>query len=315
MKPLVPHPQARRAAFDHILAQIRPAGMEFAVTHGLEVADSPTVPDLSGVDLGSALMLHVAAVVSLLTPAGWPPEAAGRPLASDLINRILDLECERRWLYESAAAGRMYRPIEEAFGDLARGDCSAVETAVAAATLAGAPTLHAAMQLITCALDVEQARARKIARWLHQLYPDAEVGPDATWLPPLQPDLLGEELVARVIRRQLAEGTPPAQLLPRKLMRGDPGLLAPTQLRRLLTVLIRSGSRDRGIADLVADGNGHGGLLGDLPDEIDLSVVEDAMPRTNTNLRGCRACTSPCMQCGIMTKPTPVGVSLTSSLR
>jgi hypothetical protein len=216
----------------------------------MTVADPPAVPNLSGADLGSALMLHVMAMVSLLPSVGRPVTSGERPSASDLIGRILDLECERHWLYEDTAAGRLYRPVELAFGELALGDRSTVETAVAAATLAGAPTPYAAAQLVAHVLDVDQVRARKIARWLHDLYPAPEAGPDITWLPPLQPDRLGEELIARVIHRQQAEGTPSAELLPCRLLGSGPESLASSQIRRLLTVMIRSGSRDRNVAEL-----------------------------------------------------------------
>ena len=289
LEPLIPDPDARGPAFGRILAQLRPAVEASASELGMAVAEPPVVPDLSGADLGSALMLHMAAIVSLLPPAGRPFKPAERSSASDLINRVLDLECERHWLYEDTSAARLYRPTEEAFGDLAHGDRTIVETAIAAATLAGAPTAYAAAQLVTRALDVGQPRARNIARWLHDLYPVPEGSSETTWLPPLQPDRLGEELVARVIRRQQAEGTPPDQLLPRRILGSSPESLAAVQVHRLLTVMIRAGSRDRDIADLLADASGHGGLLHDIPDEIDLRVVADALPKTNTNLLGAAA--------------------------
>jgi tetratricopeptide (TPR) repeat protein len=176
-----------------------------------------------------------------------------QPSASDLVNRLLDLESERHWLYEDPIAQRLYKPTRDAFGDLAQGDCAVVETAVAAATLVGAPTLWAAVQTMTRALEVDQARARNIACWLHSLYPPMNTASEVGWLPPLQPDLLGEELVARVIRRQLAEGTPPDQLLPCRILSGGVQSLAPVQVHRLLIVMIRVGSRHRDLADLLAN--------------------------------------------------------------
>ena len=284
LPPLVPDFRARGEIFQRIVAQLRPAVSAFALAHGIAVTDPPGVPDLSGDDLGSALMLHVAAIVSLLPSAGTPLNPADRPSSGDLMNRILDLECEQHWLYQDAAAARLYRPVEESFGDLARGDSTAVEIAVATATLAGAPTAYAAGQLIMRALEVDQAQARKIAHWLHDLYPAPVAGP-GTWLPPLQPDRLGEELTARVIRRQQADGVPADQLLPHRIL----GSLAPGQVHRLLTVMFRSGARDRDIAGLLAGGDGHGGLLGEIPAETDLSVVEAALPKMNTNLLGASA--------------------------
>ena len=285
LTPLVPDPQERAAAFSRILSQLCPAVMAAASARGMTVADPPVAPDLSGAAFGSALMLHVAAIVALLPPVGGALKPGEQPSATDLINRILDLEAERHWLYADSPTARLYRPTEVAFGDLAH-DPTAVETAVAAATLAGAPTAYDATRLVTRALEVDQARARIVARWLHNLYPQPEGGSEDTWLPPLQPDRLGEELVARVIRRQQADGTPPGQLLPRRILGSRPDSLAAVQVHRLLTVMIRTGSRDRDIADLLADAGGHGGLLGAISGEIDLTVVEGALPQTNTNLLG-----------------------------
>jgi tetratricopeptide (TPR) repeat protein len=286
LTPLVPDPHERGAAFHRILAQLRPAIVAYAVAHGMAVADPPVVPDLSAAALGSALMLHVAAVVSLLPPVGRPLKPIMQPSDNDLIDHVLDLEAERHWLYADASAARLYRPTEAAFGDLARGDPTAVETSVAAATLAGAPTAYGATQLVTRALEVDQTRARIIALWLHDLYPAPEASSENAWLPPLQPDRLGEELVARVIRREQADGTPPDQLLPRRILGVGPDSLAAVQLHRLLTMMIRTGARERDIAELIADASGHGGLLGAIRAEIDLTVVEGALPETNTNLLG-----------------------------
>jgi tetratricopeptide (TPR) repeat protein len=253
LAPLVPDPLARETAVSRILAQLRPAVAAFAARHDLTVAYQPAAPDLSGADLGSALMLHVAAIVSLLPVAGQPLNPTDQPSASDLINRLLDLERERHWLYEDPATQRLYQPTQDAFGDLARGDCAIVETAVATATLVGAPTLWAAVQTVARALEIDQPRARNIARWLHDLYPPSGASAETGWLPPLQPDRLGEELVARVVRRQHAEGTPSDRLLPRCVLGSGPHSLTPAQIYRLLTVMIRMGSRDRGLADLLAD--------------------------------------------------------------
>ena len=279
---LIPDPDARRQVFDQIVAQLRPAVAAFAIEHGMTVADPSDVPDLSVPDLGSALMLHLAAVASLLPPAGRPLNPAEPTSASDLINGILDLECQRHWLYAGTAPPRLYRPTEEAFGGLAGTDKDKgayVEIAVAAATLAGAPTAHAARQLLTRALGVSPVQARAIASWLHDLYPAGEANQGETWLPPLQPNLLGEELVARVIRRQQDDGDPPSQLLPRQILGSAPDSLAAGQILRMLTVMIRAGIRHRGIAGLLADINGRGGLVAEIPDDIDLTGIAYVLPR------------------------------------
>jgi tetratricopeptide (TPR) repeat protein len=253
LAPLVPDLPAREEAVGQIRAQLRPALEAFAAAHGLVLTSQPSVPDLSGTDLGSALMLHVAAVVSLLPVAGQPLYSADRPSASDLINRLLDLERERHWLYQDLATKRLYQPTQDAFGDLSHGDSAIVETAVAAATLAGAATPWAAIQMLARTLEVDPPRARSIARWLHDLYPPSSASPQTGWLPPLQPDLLGEELIARVIRRQLSEGTPSDRILPACVLGSGPDLLDDTQVYRLLTVIIRIGSRSQELADLMAD--------------------------------------------------------------
>jgi len=77
---------------------------------------------------------------------------------------------------------------------------------------------------------------------------------------------------------------PRERLLPFKLLKDGPESLSPAQIHRLLTVMIRCASRDREIAELLA-GTPRGGLLEDVPDDIDLSIIESALPRANANLR------------------------------
>jgi hypothetical protein len=120
LNPLFPDPRERGPAFDMVLAQLRPAVTAFAAAHGMTVTNMTVVPDLSRPDLGSALMLQVAAIVSLLPSADTPPNPGDQSSAVDLIDRILDLECQQHWLYADSDVARLYRPTEEAFGHLAR---------------------------------------------------------------------------------------------------------------------------------------------------------------------------------------------------
>jgi len=103
---------------------------------------------------------------------------------------------------------------------------------------------------------------------------------------PLQPDLLGEELVVRVLRRQRDSGLPPDQLLPFTLIATS----SEAQIQRMLTVLIRAAERHAWIADLLTcaddnvSGGQHQGLLTHIPAAIDLGVVENALPQQSTHL-------------------------------
>ena len=280
---------ARREAFERIRRDLRPDVEAFAAVHALTVADPPWEPDLADPDLGSALMLHLAGVVSLLPSAGvvQAPDAAVSPL--DLINQVLDLEAERHWLYADPGACVVYAPTREAFGDLITGYGAAdlVEAAVATATLVGAATLAEAAVVVSVALGVGGHRARAIAGWLHHLYPAPEAG--GGWLPALQPDRLGEELLTRVIDRQHRQGIPQARLLPNVLLRhrgsaGEPGLTQ-AQVHRLFTVLLRAGTRSRDVADLIASPDGATGLVQETPADVDLTVIEAALPRSTRYLQ------------------------------
>ncbi|WP_322755187.1 tetratricopeptide repeat protein, partial [Frankia sp. Cas3] len=292
---LEPTVDGREHAFHAVVAALREPVRSFAESHRLPFVADPPVPSLARDEFGAALMLHVAAVCALL-PASRPGEDGHRSPApergADLLGRLLDLERDNHWLYQNVGGQTLYRPTEEAFGSLAQGSDGyrTVETAVAAATLAGAANLNDAVLVLCAALDLPDRRqATRIARWLHDLYPPAE---DRNgWLPPLQPDLLGEELVARVIRQTVTEdGNPLTTTLPFRILQQLAGS-QPTddQVRRMLTVLSRAAPRHTLLARLLDGAGGPGEpsdspVLACIPPRVDLTPVEAALPHATTSL-------------------------------
>jgi hypothetical protein len=168
----------------------------------------------------------------------------------------------------------IYPRTAQAFGEVDDPETIAreVETAVAMATLIGAPHAEQAALAVRVTLDCDARRAHAIVSWLHDLYPQPEGSEGAVWLPPLQPDRLGEELVARVIRRQIDRGVPRANLLPHRL-RSD-GQLTSTQEARLLTVLIRAANHDTDMAEILSE------VISSIPTEVEVDVtdLEGALP-------------------------------------
>ncbi|HEU0086059.1 MAG TPA: tetratricopeptide repeat protein [Pseudonocardiaceae bacterium] len=301
----------RQRAYDIILNELRDPVTGFADRHGLSVSAEPLTPPLQRSEYGSALMLHIAAVCALLPGSGPGTESAQRLDPTKVIDRFLDLERDHHWLYRDTHAN-LHHATTQAFADLATGEPGRyrVETAVAAATLTGAATLVEACELTTTALGVEPSRAELIARWLRDLYPPPTETVTGSILHPLQPDLLGEELVTRVLRRQLDDGETQDRLLPFALI----GTSSETQTQRMLTVLIRAAERHAWIADLLtspdrgepssnqrgllsrirrgitkrrpqrASAADSGGLLSRIPISTELDVVHDALPLQNTHL-------------------------------
>jgi hypothetical protein len=70
------------------------------------------------------------------------------------------------------------------------------QQAVTAATLLAPPTDIATAQAVTVinefAADAAAGARAAVATWLHELYP----GSDPTWVAPMRPDLLAEQLLA-----------------------------------------------------------------------------------------------------------------------
>ncbi|MGH3903176.1 MAG: hypothetical protein ACRDTE_03130 [Pseudonocardiaceae bacterium] len=276
----------RQSAYQFILDELREPITAFADRHRLTVSAGPPAPPLQRPEYGSALMLHIAAVCALLPGSGPGSESVERLDPTKVIDRFLDLERDHHWLYRDAT--NLHHTTAGAFGNLATGEAGRylVETSVTASTLTGAANEVQACQLTATALGVEPQQAKPIAYWLRDLYPPPTEILTSSILHPLQPDLLGEELVARVLRRQLASGIPTDQVLPFALL----GTSSEAQTQRMLTVLIRAAERHGWIADLLtsvdgdASGRQHRGLLSRIPVATDLGVVENALPRKNTHL-------------------------------
>ncbi|HEU0087848.1 MAG TPA: tetratricopeptide repeat protein [Pseudonocardiaceae bacterium] len=301
----------RESAYEFILSELRGPVTAFAEQHRLPVAADPPTPPLQRPEYGSALMLHIAAVCALLPAAGPGTRSADRLDPAKVVDRFLDLERDHHWLYRDGE--RLHSGTAQAFGALADGEAGRylVEAVVAAATLTGAANEVQACQLAATALNVDPQRAERIGYWLRDLYPPPAEASTSSILHPLQPDLLGEELVARVLHRQLDSGLPTEQLLPFVLITTS----SEAQIQRMLTVLIRTAERHARIADLITspgdDVTGRqpgglltrvlrritrkrpqkvpaaerGGLLSRVPLDADLGIVENALPWQNIHLR------------------------------
>ena len=138
-------------------------------------------PDLSDPHFGRVLYLHMAALAAV----------EGLPLAADsLLNEILAHE-ERFWLHLYANKHPADILNEEAFAAGAR-------RVVAAATLLGGlPDGDAVAEMIR---KVDGPAAEHFPRFLQWLYPGRGQGEDQdAYVGPLEPDLLGEGLVSRVL--------------------------------------------------------------------------------------------------------------------
>jgi len=124
------------------------------------------------------LFIHMAALIAL--------EGVGIEAPHSARDQILKTILEREARYWDRTARRAKLDLDPAL----------LRRAVAVATLAGARNKSEAAALLAAVPDWTDATGgarRSVARWLERLYP----GPD--WLNPLQPDLLGEKLVATVL--------------------------------------------------------------------------------------------------------------------
>jgi len=196
--PLVPAAENRRQAFDAALAA-------FAEVTGKAVPAAPPVPNLEEKGFERVLYLHMAALAAL----------DGRSIgsAAEALEETLRHE---RWFWS--------RQIEETRLR------NAFDRAVAALTLvAGATTEPDARALLGRVLDGFPSRPDLMDGILDRLR--AMYGGASRFVEPLQPDLLGEELVADVLQRD-------SRLLERLL----DGATA-EEGRALLTVLTRLAQR------------------------------------------------------------------------
>ena len=162
-----------------------------------------TVPDppeeLTGPAFANPLLVTVAAYLAVHDPDGTVPTSR-----ADLLTELTGHE-DQHW---QATAHTQRLDV---------GDEELCRRVVAVATLAGADTETEAAQLLGLLPDLSDSssteRCHALARWAHGLYP----GP--RWWNPLEPDLLGEHLVATHLA-----GFP--QVLAGVLERDDPAALA-----------------------------------------------------------------------------------------
>ncbi|MDI7268572.1 MAG: tetratricopeptide repeat protein [Myxococcota bacterium] len=189
LRDLLPAPAERAAHF-------QAAVQEFAALRKIP-PPGVAAPDLSGEDFGRPLSVQMAALVAVLGD-----EPLDRDPRANPVERLLDkvLEHERRqWTggIREAAGGQQL---------LERLALETFEGAVALCTLrGGAGDEPAAKDLLRRSLgtgsglgDLQtQALLRALAGLLHRFYG----GGAAPWVRPLEPDLLGEQLVDRALLR------------------------------------------------------------------------------------------------------------------
>jgi tetratricopeptide (TPR) repeat protein len=173
LKPLEPLPvEQRRAAFDAAAA---------AFAEQLETAAPAGAPDLSALHFGRMLFVHMAALLAVhgIEVTG-EQEILGEIVAFE--RRHLTRHGEKLGLRSSSLLARAAAAATLALA--ATGDVNAMEDprADAAALIARLP---------------EMGDGFAAAEALHTLYP----GADGSWLAPVQPDIVGEHLVAEEIDR------------------------------------------------------------------------------------------------------------------
>ena len=140
------------------------------------------------------LAVHAAALLAVLDQCSSGHVARAPKRMADALRGLLRHE-ERYW-EQSQAARNLELELE-----LAR-------RVVAAGCLVGADSEAAASKLLAVIPDLADSAQRRgqVARWLHDLYPVPEAVPaqkePREWIGPLQPDLIGEQLVVSVLTRQ-----------------------------------------------------------------------------------------------------------------
>src|SRR6185369_15071787 len=196
--PLVPAAENRRQVFDTALAAV-------AEVTGKAVPASPPVPDLKEEGFERVLYLHMAALAAL----------DGRSIGSAVEALDQTLRHERRFWSQQIEETRLRDAFDRAVAALA--------------LVAGAATEPDARALLGRVLDGFPSRPDLMDGILDRLR--AMYGGAGRFVEPLQPDLLGEELVADVLQRDI-------RLLERLL----DGATA-EEGRSLLTVLTRLAQR------------------------------------------------------------------------
>ncbi|MEV5714588.1 tetratricopeptide repeat protein [Amycolatopsis mediterranei] len=156
----------------------------FAAKLGLSADGMAEPPGLAEDRFGAALALHMAALAALLDHQrpDTPPSAAFR----DPAGRVLDHE-QRYWADAVRAAELPYHQPR------------LLRAVMTAATGCGADSREQSVELLGHLPDLAGEHERVLgqyADWVHGLHP----GP--CWLNPLQPDLLGERLLADALAEQ-----------------------------------------------------------------------------------------------------------------
>jgi tetratricopeptide (TPR) repeat protein len=206
--PLVPAAEDRRKIYDTAVAA-------FAQELSRTVPNNPPVPDLEKKGFERVLYLHMAALAAV----------DGRSIgsAAEALDQTLNHERRfwRQQVEEMRLDGSLTKSVQAAFGQ-----------AVTALTLVGGTATEPQSKiLLGRVLDGFPMRpdlAEAILDRLRQMYGGAG---DGRYLDPLQPDILGEELVAEALQRD-------SRLLD-KLLDGA----APEEGRGTLTVLTRLAQR------------------------------------------------------------------------
>ncbi len=192
--------------------------------------------DLTDAIFDNALVLHMTALSMLLSTRATSTEP---PVRDELIETMLEREADY-WMQTSRDAGLMIDGVVQ-------------QRSIGVATLVSAHSEREASELLRAVPDLADAshqERRRVARWLRDLYPPGdEVGADAgeaetaRWFSPLQPDLLGEALVARVLPDVLDDAVETSSIIDGLLAR-----ITQTHAVELLSTLNRS-ARDHHSAE------------------------------------------------------------------
>ncbi|MEU8383873.1 serine protease [Streptosporangium sp. NPDC048865] len=186
LQPLEPDETGRRAAFEDALRDLavhldRIPGFEGPRRASAATAVDPP-PWLGDDARASVLTIQMAALVQLLQSGEHPVEARESEAVEDVL-----LNHERRyWRRTAAAAGLAL-------------NATSLERAIAAAALCGADDemqAGATLEAVPGWDGVGADRRETAARWIRGLYP----APDGEYWGTLQPDRIGEHLVAAVTR-------------------------------------------------------------------------------------------------------------------
>lgn len=212
LPPLAPDLDGRVKAYEE-------AAIAFAKELNEEV-ERAAIPDLSDPAFDSALWLHMTALAAVLDRN---PDSE---LTRSPSRRLLDHE-SRYWQRTADGAGLAVRAAP------------VLRRVVAAATLCPASGEQDGARILSGVPDLADkdiATLRQFARWLHDLYPAS-----VAYYAPLQPDQLGEDLVARVVAE-----TP-------DLLGSLLGTVDNDRVVNALTVLDRAQGRHEALRPLLAD--------------------------------------------------------------